>query len=65
MSYKGFQKKINGLLAGLGLTAEFAQDTYRGKYIAKISDGTIITGTANGLKVTVGWGSGHIAMAEI
>lgn len=65
MSYERFKAHINGLIAkaGGGITARFNQ--VNGKFFANCSDGTVITGNSRSLKLTVQFGSGHQAMAEV
>lgn len=67
MSFDRFQTKIGDLITRTdpGLSVDFQNDEEHGKYIARISDGTTIIGNPSGLKMTVRWGSGHSAMADI
>lgn len=66
MSYESFQKKVNALIARVGgLTVNFSEDTEKGKYYANCSDGTTIIGNSAILKVTIKWGSGHVAAAVL
>ena len=66
MSYERFKAHINGLIskAGGGITVRF-KHTEDGKHYANCSDGTVITGNSSSLKLTVRYGSGHQAMAEV
>lgn len=66
MNYDVFQSKVNNLLSRIdsGIVAAFSHDE-NGRHIAECSDGTVITGNAKSLKVTICWGSGHTAMAAI
>lgn len=57
MSYESFQSIIGNLVkkSGGGISVIFEQsDT--GKYIATVSDGTVITGNSLSKRVTVRWG---------
>lgn len=65
MSYEEFQKRIKALLkkAGGGVRARFFHED--GKHHAMCSDGTVIVGNSQTLKVMVRWGSGHASHAEI
>lgn len=67
MSYEVFRRKVNALIekAGGKITVQFHNDTDKGKFFANCSDGTVIIGNQNNLKVTVRYGSGHQAMAAI
>ena len=64
MSYEDFQEKVKAILekAG-GVTAKFFHDD--GKHHALCSDGTMIVGNSQSLKVMVRWGSGHVSHAKI
>ena len=64
MSYSSFVRKMNILASQTGL-AVWVNDNSDGKLVARFSDGTTITGNSSSYKVTVKWGSGHAAMAEI
>jgi hypothetical protein len=67
MGYDDFQKGIANLIqrAGGNIRVRFFNDTEKGKYIAKFSDGTTVVGRPSSLKVTVSYGSGHQAMTTI
>lgn len=68
MSYEKFQSLIVGLVKryGGGISVKFRHTD--GKYIANVSDGTIITGNPASMRVTVRWGAesrNHHGMAVI
>lgn len=67
MSYEVFQRRVNALIdrAGGGIKVRFSEDDEKGRYFAKCSDGTTIIGNPSSIKVTVRFGSGHQAMANI
>ena len=67
MNYEGFMSKVVDIVvrAGGGLNVRFSNDREHGKFLALVSDGTMIIGRPNCLKITVRFGSGHQAMAEI
>lgn len=64
MSYEDFQKRVEAILKRVGnITAEFSHED--GKHHALCSDGTMIVGNSQSLKVMVRWGSGHVSYAQI
>ncbi len=67
MSYAVFCRKIGDLVkrSGFSVTVRLRKDADDGRYIARFSDGTTIIGNGISKKVTVRFGSGHQAMAEI
>lgn len=67
MSYESFKAKVQILLSRIGQSSsvQFSNDEEKGKYSAKCSDNVTIIGNSSSLKVTVKWGSGHTAMANI
>lgn len=67
MTFEMFKTKINGIItrAGGNLNVWFSHDETIGKFYARFSDGTVITGHPSGRKVTVRYGSGHQMMAAI
>lgn len=67
MTFEMFKTKINGIItrAGGNLNVWFSHDKAKGKYYARFSDGTTITGHPSGCKITVRYGSGHQMMAAI
>lgn len=66
MSYESFMQRVNALAARVGnIKVDFCHDREKGKYVAGCSDGTTIIGFPHSMKVTVRWGSSHMAMAEI
>lgn len=67
MSYEKFQQLIGSLVkkSGGGISVDFSH-TEEGKYIARVSDGTIITGNPASMRVTVRWnGKNHQGIAVI
>lgn len=67
MSYENFQQLIGSLVkkSGGGISVDF-RHTEEGKYIALVSDGTIITGNPSSMRVTVLWGGrNHQSVATI
>lgn len=67
MSFDIFRTKVNALIqkAGGGISVRFANDTEKGRFSAHCSDGTTITSNPSSHKITVLFGSGHQAMAEV
>ena len=67
MSYYDFKNHITNLIktTGQNINVEFSTDKDKGIYIAVLSDGTVITVPFRGFKMTVRWGSGHVAMASV
>lgn len=68
MSYEKFQQLIGSLVkksgAGGGISVDF--NHIDGKYIARVSDGTVITGNPSSKCVTVRWnGKNHQCMAVL
>ena len=66
MSYEKFQQLIGSLVkkSGGGISVDF--NHIDGKYIARVSDGTVITGNPSSMRVTVRWnGKNHQGMAVI
>ena len=66
MSYEKFQQLIGSLVkkSGGGISVDF--NHIDGKYIARVSDGTVITGNPSSKRVTVRWnGRNHQGMAGI
>ena len=65
MNYEAFKNRVNALIdkAGGNLAVKFS--TEDGRHKASFSDGTIITGNASSLSLSVRWGSGHQAMARV
>ena len=51
--------------AGGGISVSYRADRENGRHIAHCSDGTKIIGSISSLKVSVRWGSGHAAVAEL
>lgn len=67
MSFEAFVKHVNRIIekAGGGIKVRFSNEPEDGKYIARCSDGTTITGYETCIKLSVRWGSGHVAMAAV
>jgi len=67
MAYEAFQNRVKALIkrAGGNISVRFFNDTEKGKFFANCSDGTTIIGCPSSIKVTVRFGSGHQALAEI
>ena len=65
MSYEAFKEKVLCVIrkAGNDISVRFSNDTDIGRYSAKCSDGTTITGNSVNKCVAVLFGSGHQAMA--
>lgn len=69
MSYEKFQSLIGSLVkkSGGGISVDF-RHTEDGKYMARVSDGTVITGNPSSMRVAVRWGGenrNHQGMAVI
>lgn len=66
MSYETFVAMVNALITrkNLNIKPQFYNDIDKGKYCANC-DGVKIIGNPASKKVTVKWGSGHVAMATI
>lgn len=65
MTYDVFQNIVFNLVKKAGVKPEsvrFSTDTEKGKHYANC-DGVTIIGNSASLKMTVKWGSGHMAMA--
>lgn len=68
MSYEVFRRKVNALIerAGGGISVRFRNDAEAGKFFANCSDGTVIIGNSQTLRVSVRWnGRNHQSMAAI
>ena len=67
MDFNDFKCGISSLIlkSGGNLIARFSEDKEKGRYIARISDGTKIIGNAGSRSISVSWGSGHMAIARI
>lgn len=67
MSYEKFQSLIGDLVkrSGGGISVKF-RHTEEGKYIARVSDGTVFTGNPLSMRVTVRWnGRNHQSVVDI
>lgn len=66
MSYETFQSIIGSLVRKSGGISVDFHHTEEGKYIARVSDGTTITGNPDSMRVTVRWGGrNHQSMASL
>lgn len=67
MTFKVFKDKIDAIIAKTAdnITVFYSHNKAIGKFYARFSDGTVITGCPSGRKVTVRYGSGHQMMAVI
>lgn len=65
MSYEVFKEKIGRLAQKSGVGVVFNHDTYKGRFIARCSDGSTIIGNSTCLKVTVKDFAGRYYMAAI
>ena len=64
MAYKDFCARVRALASRAGdFPVVFRHED--GKHIAVISDDVTITGSTVSQRVTIRWGSGHMAMASI
>lgn len=64
MAYDVFIWRVNALVSKVGgLSVDFSRED--GLHIARVSDGTVITGNAISGRISVQWGSGHSATAVI
>lgn len=66
MGYEVFKNKVNALIerAGGGIGVRFSSED--GRHFANCSDGTVIIGNEECLRVTVRWnGRNHQAMAAV
>ncbi len=67
MTFARFKAVIGGFIAkaGISMDVRFSHDIERGRFSARFSDGTIITGHPSGRKITVRYGSGHQMMIAV
>ena len=67
MSYEVFKSRIERLIAKSGSkeSVRFPNDIEKGRFLAFLSSGDVITGHPSSLKVTVNFASGHKAMAVL
>jgi hypothetical protein len=63
MSFASFKERILSFAEATGASVVFRH--VDGKHIAELSDGTTITGNTTARRVSVQWGSGHMAYAEL
>jgi len=60
MAFESFKEKIERYLEPLGATAKY--EVNDNGYTAKCSNGVTFTGNSICKKLSVKWGSGHLAM---
>lgn len=67
MSFVSFRSKINSICRKAKVSVKFEHDKDNGRYVARLNDGTQITGNSTSKKVTVRWGSrgAHCSMAML
>ena len=67
MSFLVFRRRVEGMIkkAGGGISVSYRADRENGRHIAQCSDGTKIIGSTSSLRVSVRWGAGHAAVAEL
>ena len=65
MTYETFKRKISIIASTVGQIPVFVHDVEKGLYKALFDDKTQITGNGKSKKISVIWGSGHTAMAEV
>jgi hypothetical protein len=67
MSYEVFRRRVNALIvrSGGGIVVSFTHDDETGRHIAICTNGVIFIANDVSLRVTVRWGSGHLAVASI
>lgn len=67
MSFLVFRRRVDGMIkkAGGGISVSYRADRENGRHIAQCSDGTKIIGNTSSLRVSVRWGAGHAATAEL
>lgn len=65
MPYADFCAKVRIITALADSDVDFSHDAETGKHFAHCSDGVVITGNTKSVKITVRWGSGHVAQAAI
>ena len=62
MPWDVFYKRMLSIAEKSGISLLGTSCDDKGKYIARFSDDTVITGNSISLKLTVKFGSGHMAM---
>lgn len=67
MSFLAFRRRVEKMVkrAGGGISVHYQADRDNGRHFANCSDGTRIIGSTSSFKVSVRWGSGHAAIAEL
>ena len=63
MSYEDFKAKVLDWARALGVKVRFNHTN--GRHYANFSDGTVITANTVALSVSIRWGSGHTAIAQL
>lgn len=68
MSFANFQTRVSAIVAAAGMSKDdvsFHTDEESGRHFARFTDGTTIIGNRSCARVSVHWGSGHKALADI
>lgn len=66
MTFAAFRKGALALATENNSAVEISRDSDIGKYFARFSDGTVITGSASGFGLTVRWNNNqHQARARL
>ena len=71
MAYEFFQKKVGALVnkanngSANAISVEFKEDRENGKFFANCSDGVRFVGNVLSNKISVLWGSGHMAAVPV
>lgn len=67
MSFEEFKTKIANLIkvSAEKVIVNFDNDTERGLYTARVSNGVIITAHPSGLRMSVSYGDGHLMQASV
>lgn len=63
MSYDAFCSHVRGFAKKAGHSVRFSSEN--GKHIARLNGGVTITGNTLCRKLTVRWGSGHVAVTSV
>lgn len=66
MTFAAFRQGAQALATETQASVKFQNDEDTGKYFARFSDGTVITGSASGFGLTVRWNNNqHQARARL
>lgn len=67
MSFASFCSRVNIVCRKAKISVRFEHDKDNGRYVARLKDGTQITGNSTSKKVTVRWGNRgtHCSMAML